>query len=257
MNNNTQTEDDIREFAKKLPLLKMNNINSMFYEMLPLCGIGPAIAFSRFLTLQKNVVFGSYALINTYRKDHTSIRGEVIEDPIFEKSMYFENAIEAYNKVPDYVYLILYFNFNLYEIIDNEKIKTVDDIIRLTKAIKKQKIDKINEWISNNEHTKNFFIKFDEYINNSKQVRNLANDIKHRGCIVVEGTGLTRNTKVTKIIEGYTIDVTSLVSEIRINLESEIEKLVEIHRQTIELQKDLYMLCGFQNRLKEFFNKHI
>ena len=75
MNHSNQTEDDIREFAKGLPLLKMNNINRIFYEMLPLCGFGPAIAFSRFLTLHQKIFSGSHALINAYKKDHKSIWG--------------------------------------------------------------------------------------------------------------------------------------------------------------------------------------
>ena len=52
----SQSDKDVKDFIKRLPLLKMNEINFMFYEMLPLCGIGPTIAYSRFLTLHKKVV---------------------------------------------------------------------------------------------------------------------------------------------------------------------------------------------------------
>ncbi|SNT04681.1 hypothetical protein SAMN05446037_103531 [Anaerovirgula multivorans] len=188
---NNQTEDDIREFAGRLPLLKMNNINSIFYEMLPLCGFGLPIAFSRYLSLHRKISFGSYALINAYRKNHKSLWGDDLEDSLWERSMYFENAIEAYNKVVDYVYVILYFNFELYKTIDKEEIKTKDDIIRISEKIRGKKLEKISKWICSNESTLDFSAKFIKYEKSDVlEMRNLANDIKHRGCIAVEGTEL-------------------------------------------------------------------
>ena|GEM_PF-1912325 len=256
MNHSNQTEDDIREFAKGLPLLKMNNIYRMFYEMLPLCGFGPAIAFSRFLALHQKIVSGSHALINAYKKDHKSIWGDDLEDSLWQRSMYFENAIESYNKVVDYVYIILYFNFELYGIIDKEKIKTKEDVIRISEKIKGKKLGKISEWISSNEFTSDFFGKFDDFRCYTEEMRNVANDMKHRGCITFEGIKQPRYTKVTKVIDGNEIDITDLVSELIINLDSEIEKLSEIHRRTIELQKELYTLCDFQKKLTDFLNKN-
>ena len=135
MNLNNQTEEEIREFAKGLPLLKMNDTNPIFYEMLPLCGFGPTIAFSRFLTLHRKITFGTHALINSFRKNHKSLWGIELEDSLWERCMYFENALEAYNKVVDYIYAVLYFNFKLYEIIDNKKIKNNDDIILISENI--------------------------------------------------------------------------------------------------------------------------
>ena len=253
MNHFNQTEDDIREFAKGLPLMNnMNNINSTFYEMLPLCGFGPAIAFSRFLVLQQKIAFGKHSLINAYRKDHKSIWRDDLEASLLERSLYFENAIEAYNKVVDYVYGILYFKFELYEIIDKEKIKTKEDIIRISKNIKGRKLDEIRDWIILNESKSEFFKKFDDYRCETKEMRNLANDMKHRGCIAFEGIELPRNTKVTKVIDGNKIDITDLVSALEINLDSEIEKLSEIHRHTIKLQMELFTLCDFEKTLTDF-----
>lgn len=257
MNLINQTEDDVREFAQRLPLLKMDNINSTFYEMLPLCGFGPTIAFSRFLSLQNKIAAGAYALINAYRKNHKSLWGDYLEDSHWERSIYFENAIESYNKVTDYVYLILYFNFELYEIIDKEKIKSKEDIIRISENIKGSKLGKINDWLSTTECSTSFSMIFSKYRNDVRAMRNLANDMKHRGCIVVEGTELERNTKVTKIIDGYEIDVTDQVTELKINLDTEIEKLVEVHKLTVNLQKELYTLCDFQKQLRDFLYKNI
>lgn len=83
-------------------------------------------------------------------------------------------------------------------------------------------------------------------------MRELANDIKHRGCIAINGIEVSRNTKVTKVINGQEIDMTDLVSEIRIDIDEEIEKLVHIHQSSVELQKELFELCAFNNQLKDF-----
>jgi len=182
--------------------------------------------------------------------------GDDLEDSLRQRSMYFENAIESYNKVVDYVYIILYFNFELYGIIDKEKIKTKDDVIRISEKIKGEKLDKIRKWIKNNEFASEFSKKFDDYRYHTVEMRNLANDMKHRGCIAFEGSELHRNTKVTKIIDGNEIDITDLVSVLRINLDSEIKKLSDIHRRTIELQKELYYLCDFEKQIKDFLNKN-
>ena len=88
MNLQNQTENDIRAFARDLPLLKMNNINSLFYEMLPLCGFGPTLAFSRFLSLQNKICFGSHALINAFRINHKSLWGIDLENSCWERRMY-------------------------------------------------------------------------------------------------------------------------------------------------------------------------
>lgn len=257
LKNTYQSEEDIRKFASSIHLLVMNNISSVFYEMLPLCGLGQAIAFSRFLTLQRKIVFGSHALLHSYRKVHKDISGNELENSLWERNMYLENSIDAYNSVVDYVYTIIYFNFNLFEIIDNEKIKTKDDILRISQNIKGNKLNKINEWISKNEFTMDFSIKFKDYRCFTENMRNLANDIKHRGCISIEGIELPRYSKVTKVIDGIEIDITDIVSDVTINLDSEIENLLEIHRRTVELQKYLYSLCNFKKQLSDFLNKNI
>lgn len=257
MNKSDQSDRDIREFAGRLPLIKINDINFMFYEMLPLCGLGPAIAFSRFLTLNKKVVYGAHALVNAYKKEHKNLWGDEIDDSLWVRCMYFENAIEAYNKVLDYIYIILYFNYELYEKLDFVKINTKDDIVCISKKIKGHKLNMIDNWLHSNELTNEFANELDNYKLLTKEMRELANDIKHRGCIAAKGVALPRQTKVTKKIEGQDVDITELVSEIKIDLEIEIEKLVEIHGHTIEILKNLYKLCDFQEQLKDFLYKHI
>lgn len=168
--------------------------------------------------------------------------------------MYFENAIEAYNKVVDYVYVILYFKLELYKIIDKEKIKTKEDIFRISEKIQGKKLDRIREWIRS-EITSEFIIIFEDYIFYTKEMRNLANDMKHRGCIAFEGIELTRYSKVTKDIYGTKVVFTDLVSSSIINLDSEIEKLSEIHRHTIKLQMELFTLCDFEKTLQDFLDQ--
>ena len=257
LNNSDQLDKDLKEFTKRLPLLKMNEINAIFYEMLPLCGVGPAIAFSRFLTLNKKVVYGDHALTSAYRRNHKSLWGDELEDSIWVRCMHFENAIEAYNQVNDYIYIILYFNYELFKKLDCVEINTKDDIISLSKNIRGSKLNEIETWLHSNELTKEFADEFKDYRLFTKEMRELANDIKHRGCIAVEGITLHRNTKVTKKINGKNVDITELVSEVKIDLDVEVEKLVEIHNYTIEILKSLYKLCNFQKQLKDFLNKHI
>jgi len=257
LGNKIQNVEDIRSFAQKLHLLKLNSIDSIFYEMLPLCGFGPTISFSRFLALQKKIVFASHALINAYRINHQSLWGVDLEDSLLERSMYFENAIESYNKVTDYVYLILYFNFELYEVMDRKEIKSKEDIVEISKKIKGKKYEAINEWLIKDIRTSNFAKQFSDYRDSVKEMRELANDIKHRGCIAIDGTGIRRNTRVTKVIEGHEIDITDQVSEVKIDIDEEIEKLVIIHQETLELQKELFGVCAFQKQLKDFLEAHI
>lgn len=254
-----QSDEEINKFVKRLPLLKMNEINFTFYEMLPLCGVGPTIAFSRFLTLNRKVIYGARALTNAYIRNHKDLWDNEIDDSLLIRCIYFENAIEAYNKVIDYIYIILYFNFKLYEKLDNiGKINTKNDIIDISKKVRgKKKLAKIDDWLRLNELNTYFATEFNAYKLLVKEIRELANDIKHRGCVAVEDIALSRNTKVTQKIDGQDMDITELVSEVKINLDVEIEKLVKIHKHTIEIQKSLYKSCNFQKQLRDFLDKSI
>jgi hypothetical protein len=80
MDNSTQAEIDIQTFARRLPLMVMNNIHFVFYEMLPLCGIGPTIAFSRYLSLHRKIVIAAHSLVSAYRLNHTDLWGKTIDD---------------------------------------------------------------------------------------------------------------------------------------------------------------------------------
>lgn len=253
-----QSDKDVTAFIKRLPLLKMNTINFTAYEMLPLCGEGPAIAFSRFLTLSKKVVYGAYTLTNAYRKNHKDLCGNESDNSLWVRSMYFESAIESYNKVVDYIYIILYFNYELYKKFNHvKKINTKKDIIEASKKVKgKKNLDMIDNWLSLNESTADFATEFNTYILFVGKMRDLANDIKHRGCIAVEGTTLSRCTKVTREIDGKKVDITELVSEVKINLDDEIENLVEVHRRTLEIQQSLYKTCNFQKTLNDFLESN-
>jgi hypothetical protein len=257
MDNSTQSDNDVQTFAKRLPLMVMNNISFQFYEMLPLCGIGPAIAFSRCLSLHRKIVTATHSLVSAYRLNHTDLWGKTIDDATFERSMYFEQAIEAYNKVIDYIYQIIYFNYELYGIVDEILIQSREDIIFASEKIKGNKLNKIDKWICNDKRTIAFSTIFLEYKDYVESMRNLANDIKHRGCISVSGVAIQRRTKVTKNINGVEIDITDLVSEKVLDLDVEIEKLVEVHQQTFELQKAIFTLCDFHTQLKDFLKKNI
>lgn len=254
MSSNVQSENDLRNFVRNLELLKMNDINFLFYEMLPLCGFGNAIAFSRFLTLHNKIWCGSYELINAYKKEHKGLWGETIENCLRVRTMHLENAIVAYNTIVDYIYSVLYFHFDLYRLIGNTYIKEKEDILKISKSIKGKTIDKIDEWLSNEVSTKEFFAAFKNYKNLTRNLRDLANDIKHRGCITVDGMDLPRVTKVTKNIDGVDIDITDVVTPRTISIDAEISKLVEVHKQALDIQKKLYYLCDFQGKLKNFWD---
>lgn len=257
MNAIVQNQEDLIDFAAKLKVLKTGNFNSIFFEMLPLAGAGTAIAFSRFLTLQKKVLYGSIALFNAFKIDHQGIICSNIDDSYFFRSMYFENAVEAYNKVIDYVYVIVYFNFNLFEIIDNDKICNNESVFFLSEKIKGKKLSQINEWLAQNEHTDDFAALFNKYREETNDLRKLANDMKHRGCIAVEGTSLQRNTAVLININGVKVNISEIIKERIINLDLEIEKLVAVHQMTVELQQSLYELCNFGGKFNKFMSDHV
>lgn len=254
---NFRKKDDLNRFINELPFLGLANINSAFYEMLPLCDVGTSIAFSKFLLLQRRVYYASYSLINAYKKDHNNILGDPFNDTLSIRSMYFEYAIETYNKVVDYVYQILYFNYKLYKVIDNIDIKSKRNIISVSRKLKGKKLKEVNRWILIEEKTKDFAKKFSDYRCKMRDVNDLANDIKHRGCIDVGGMNPTRYSKVIKNVDGVAINITDLVSEIKVDLESEIDKLVETHKATFQLQNELYLLCNFQQQLEDFFDENV
>ena len=69
-------------------------------------------------------------------------------EPLIIRSMYFENAVENYNKVCDYVYQILYFNFHLCEKLDNRNIETQNDVIELARNIQGGQASKVKDFLS-------------------------------------------------------------------------------------------------------------
>ena len=257
VNMSAQSNDDIRRFAKKLELLKMNDIDFLFYEMLPLCGVGASVAFSRFLTLHNKICFGSFALINAYKKEHTGLWGDSTNNNIWYRSMYLETAIMAYNSIEDYIYMVLYFNFDLYEKMDNYSIKNKEDIIERSKEIKGKTKSNIDTWLYSQYSTKQFHDDFQRYKDSTGSLRELANDIKHRGCREVDGIDLPRVTRVKKVIDDNEVDITELVSPYIISIDEEINNLAGIHEKSLEIQKKLYRLCDFKGQLKTLLNNQV
>jgi hypothetical protein len=65
--------------------------------------------------------------------------------------------------VKDYIYQIIYFNYQLHGIIDKIFIQSKEDIIIASEKIKGNKSSKIDEWISNDIRTRAFSTVFLEY----------------------------------------------------------------------------------------------
>ncbi len=108
LNSIIQRDKELDVFFKKFELMVMNNINFIFYEMLPLCGVGVSIAYSKFIILHKKIRNGAFSLINAYKNKHFDFYKQKIEDASWERNMYLENAILIYNPIRDYIYQIIY-----------------------------------------------------------------------------------------------------------------------------------------------------
>lgn len=231
---------------------------SPLFGILPLESLGAAIALNRYIALNSKVYFAATTLTQSFKSEHVDLWGDNVENPIFLRSMYFEQAIEAYNKVPDYIYQILYFNFDLYEKLDNKIIRNKKDVQNRAKSIAgRERLTKIRDEISEfGEKEKLFISKFQEYFSTLGHTRNLANDIKHRGCIAIEGTH-TSWGKASKPINDVEINLTEIVEPEPINLEDEIAKLVSVHESTHEILQDLYKLCNFEQQLNRFLKSNL
>lgn len=248
---NAQAKEDIHRFIDRLPFLKIGEVNFLYYGMLPLSGVGTAIAFDRFLILQEKVVFGATALTNAYKQEHWDLWNDNLNNnnALFYRKMYFEQAVEAYNKIPDYIYLILYFNFELYNKLDGKEIQTREDVVRLSKTLVHQKKKgAIDQWLLGEKNTRHFGELFTAYRESNANLRNLANDLKHRGCQVVGRTVLPRIGQSVKVVDGREINLSALIEPVVLDLEQEIENLVLIHNSIVDLQKELYSICDFKNQ---------
>ena len=245
-------DEDLNKFINELKLMgEMNNINFVFYNMLPLLGFGGCVAFSRFRVFHKKMYFGAHELINSYKKEHLDFYNKKLEDSLWVRALHLENAILAYNSIRDIIYQVVYFNYHLYEEFDNVKIRCREDIINVSKNIKgKEKLNKINLWLSEQDNTKEFYNEFSKYIKFTSELRNVANDIKHMGCYVVNVLDNPRLTVVIKKIEGKDINITENCQPKLLILDEEVSKLVEIHKTSLDMQKRLYKLCNFEERLK-------
>lgn len=248
------TENDLINIKDQLPLLKMNQINWTFYQMLPLCGFGVVVAYSKFLALHNKICKAAFELTNAIEKRSDFFKAEELNG-VWQQSIYLENAIIAYNSVRDLIYVTIYFRFELFHLIDKQSIENSQDILRLSKKVQGNAFSRIEEWLKNNEITHAFFRELTSYNEDTKELSNLANDLKHRGSFVFKGLELPRTTKVTKVVDGLDVDITECVTPPIIDNESEINNLIAVHRRAIDLAKKLYEVCDFEGCLQEFLNK--
>lgn len=111
---NDENNKNIKNFARELKIITQNNFTKIKYEMLPLVNVGAAIALNKFKIINSRVYFAATSLVNAYKEEHVDLFDDEMENISYIRTMYFENALEIYNRTEDYIYAILYFNFNLY-----------------------------------------------------------------------------------------------------------------------------------------------
>lgn len=247
-----QSENELRDFANRLGLISMNNLDPNFYEMVALCGSGVAAAFYKFITLNHKIWFGSHALINAYKKEHKPLWDNSVNDTLWLRCMYLENAILSYSSAVDYIYAVLYFNFDLYQSLGKKNIEKQEDVLRISKSIKGTTLSKIDEWLRKQVSTQGFSTDFDVYKNSTTNLREMANDVKHRGCKAVEGTDWPRITWGTAKVNINEINIRNIIAPVTFNIDDEIANLVKVHEQTLDIQNKLYYLCDFQGQFKAF-----
>ena len=243
----------VKEFASKLPLINDSRLRSPILDLLPLASLGAAIALNRYITLNIKIYYASRSLVKAFDTEHQELWGKAMEDPLIIRSMYFENAVEDYNKVCDYVYQILYFNFHLYEKLDNRNIESQNDVIELARNIQGDKLQKVKDFLSV-EHEE-FYRQFTRYEADIRNTRELANDIKHRGCYAIKGVVNFSFGTAYRNSNGEEVNLTELAAPKLIDLDSEITKLVEVHNKTYLLLKSLYNVCGFESTLDNFLTQ--
>ncbi len=253
MQENATQLSHVKEFANKLPLINDSRLRSPILDLLPLASLGAAVALNRYITLNIKIYYASRSLVKAFVTEHQGLWGKAMEDPLIIRSMYFEKAVEDYNKVCDYVYQILYFNFHLYEKLDNRNIETQNDVIELARNIRGDKLHKIKAFLSI-EH-EGFCREFTQYEDGISDTRELANDIKHRGCYAIKGVATSSFGTAYRNSNGKEVNLTELAAPKLIDLDSEITKLVEVHNKTHLLLKSLYKVCDFDSTLDSFLTQ--
>lgn len=162
---------------------KCNIYNIM--EYLSINDLGRAIAIYKF-----------YDMTNSYNAAEFSFKEAQKQTNIYKKFYFLKEAIIGFNSCYDYPYQIIYFAFDFFD-----KITSAEDYKKAIKnrckpyEWKDKKYQKtifsedIERLKQTNCNAKNFFIKFEEYINFASDqnygIRQWANNIKHQGGFVV------------------------------------------------------------------------
>ena len=232
---------NLKEFSDRLKIIDLKPLIKK--HALPIFGVGNAIAFSKFIALNKRIMSGSYMLINAHNKKLKDPFGTNIKDPVWFRAMCLEFAFEAYTKVNDYIYQILYYNFELYKILDKRQILKNTDVVELSKTINYDKKRLIRKLLKSKGESVNNFIKllksYQKYIY-KYNITEIANDFKHRGAYSIRGTNIPR---IKFEVKNQNIDINDILSESIIEMDIEIEKLVILHQETIKIVNELYNLC--------------
>ncbi len=234
--------------------MRCNQVNFLLAPTLLASDIGLKLAFDRYYIAVEKVYFGRIALINAYKRIQHDWWGEKLpeEQTLLMRKMFLEQAIEAYNKVRDYVILVLYFCFIDCQKLKDGSIRTYEDIDKIASSIRESHICQLQD----DSRVREFMGKFKNYKNFTECVRTLANDLKHRGCRVVGMPALERVGTSFRVVDGEEINLSEIVEPRVIDIDVVTERLVDVHNESMGLLESLYAVCDFENKANIFVRGH-
>lgn len=241
-----RTEEDIHNFAKKLILYDKPPLTSFGVGLCPIADVGMAISYYKYLALIKQIRFAATSLANSYKTNQIDLWGNVSEYPIRERTMYLQDAFSYYNSCLDYIYIIIYFYYDIEN--KNASIKDQEDVIKLSQGVQGDVLSKIRNFL---EHNNNIFFKMlDEYNIYRKPINQKTIDIKHRAGFWTCSDGLNTWGTASKTNGTAEINLTEIVTPKILDIEYEIDELKEFHNRTVEMQIKLCRLLDYPNQIK-------
>ena len=241
------TDAEVSSFTKELQLIRMDGINSFAYQILPAISIEKGVVFQKFIFFNQQLSYAAQMLIDAYK---TSYDGNNNDDKLvlWRRCAYLFSAIVQYNSFYDYIYQMLYFHLSMYKKYPKTKnkfltkdINSKNDVIEISKKVNNSLITVINNYLKKDNSLLALAQNLSNYQTKTKHLRELANDIKHRAGVSVDGIYLERKVSAKAKNQNSGIESSyEIVKPEIIIIEDEINYLKEVHQELLSIIKQLY-----------------
>lgn len=245
-----RSEEEIHNFAKELILYEKAPLTSFGLGISPLADIGIAISYYKYLALIKQIRFAATSLTNSYKTQQIDIWGKESMYPIEERTMYLQDAFSYYNSCIDYIYVILYFYYDIDNL--NNNIRNQEQVVKISENVKGSKLGERRTYLK--KYHNDFYRFLDKYKKSREPINQKTIDIKHRAGFWVCSDGINVWGTATKRLDEKEVNLTEIVTPKVLDIEHEINELKVFHNETVELQIKLCELLNYPNQIRNKLN---